>query len=151
MPWAMFYGRGIHNLFWYLIRRPIDPISAKRVQATQQVAIHKIRTSGNHHWASPILDARPGGRRVPVVEVERKSGPHPDRSEESLFSRCEKSALNRLTLLRVRRIFDYHSRDGPHSLFRDTASAAADALQSVNATTTESGRVAWRSPQLRCD
>jgi len=49
------------------------------------------------------------------------------------FHNVKKSALNRSPLFRVRRIFDYHSRGGSRSLFRDrTASAAADALQSQN-------------------
>ena len=131
-------------------RRPTDPFSAKKVRATQQGAIRKIRTSDNHRWPQPILDALRVKHRESDVEGQRRSGSH-RAPEKYSFSRCEKSALIRSTLFRVRRIFDYHSRGGSHSLFRDrTASAAADALQSVNAPTIESSRVAWRWRRLRC-
>ncbi len=133
-------------------RRPTDPFSAKKVRATQQGAIRKIRTSDNRRWPRPILDALRATRRGSAAEVGRKSGSRRASSEEYSFSRCEKSALIRLSLFRVRRIFDYHSRGGPHSLFRDrTASAAADALQLEDVPTTESVRGAWRSPQLLSD
>jgi len=39
---------------WFAVRlimRPVDPVSPKKVQATQPGAIHKIRMSDNHHWA----------------------------------------------------------------------------------------------------
>jgi hypothetical protein len=101
-----------------LIRRPFDPFSPKKVRATQQGAIRKIRTSDNHRWAQPILDARHVKRRGSVAEAERKSGSHRPWEKYS-FSRCEKSALIRPAPFRVRRIFDYHSRGGSHSLFRD--------------------------------
>ena len=133
-------------------RRPTDPFSAKKVRATQQGAIRKIRTSDNRRWPRPILDARRATRRGSAAEVARKSGSRRASSEEYSSSWRKTSALIRLPLFRVRRIFDYHSRGGPHSLFRDrTASAAADALQLEDVPTTESGHGAWRSPQLLSD
>jgi hypothetical protein len=146
-PSSEFFG-------WFgvrLVMRPVDPVSAKKVRATPQGAIRKIRTSDNRRWPQPILDALRVKHRESDAEAQRKSGSHRP-SEEYSFSQCEKSALNRPPLFRVRRIFDYHSRGGSHSLFRDrTASAAADALQSVNAPTAESVHGAWRSPQLLSD
>jgi hypothetical protein len=131
-------------------RQPTDPFSA-RVRATQQGAIHRSRTSDNHRSPRPTRDARCATRRVFVAEVGRKSESRRASSEEYSSSWQKRSAMNRPPLFRVRRILDYHSRGVPHSLFRDrTASAAADALQSVNAPTTESSRVAWRWRRLRC-
>ena len=133
------------------VMRPVDPFSAKKARATQQGAIRKIRMSDNRRWPQPILDALRVKHRGSDVEAERTSGSH-RLSEECSFSRCEKSALIRLSLFRVRRILEYHSRGGPHSLFRDrTASAGADALQSLDVPTTESVHGAWRSPQLLSD
>ena len=101
-------------------RRPTDPFSAKKVRATQQGAIRKIRTSDNHRWPQPTLDARRATRRVFVAEVGRKSGSRRASSEEYSSSWRKRSAMIRLPLFRVLRIFEYHSRGGPHSLFRDT-------------------------------
>src|SRR5207244_13425004 len=127
--------------------QPVDRFAAKKVRATQQGAIRKMRTSDNRRWLQPILDALRVKHRGSVAEAERKSGSHRP-SEQYSFSQCEKSALIRPPLFRVRRIFDYYSRGGPRSLFRDRT--ASDALQSVNAPTTESSRVAWRWRRLRC-
>src|SRR5206468_1285870 len=132
-------------------RRPTDPFSAKKVRATQQGAIRKIRTSDNHRWPQPTLDARRATRRVFDAEVGRKSRSRRASSEEYSFSRCEKSALIRLSLFRVRRILEYHSRGGPHSLFRDSTASDTDALQLEDVPTTESVHGAWRSPQLLSD
>ena len=100
-------------------RQPTDPFSA-RVRATQQGAIRKIRMSDNRRWPQPILDARCATRRGFVAEVGRKSGSRRASSEEYSSSWRKRSAMIRLPLFRVRRIFGYHSRGGPHSLFRDT-------------------------------
>ena len=109
-------------------RQPTDPFSA-RVRATQQGAIRKSRTSDNRHQVQPILDARCATRRVFVAEVGRKSGSRRASSEESSSSWQKRSAMIRLPLFRVRRVFEYPSRGGPHSLFRDrTASAARRTL-----------------------
>src|SRR5260370_28383986 len=143
-----------HNLFrWFCVRlitRPADSCSAKIRRAAQQGAIRKIRRLGNRHQVEPILDAAPAKRRASVAAAQRKRG-SPWPSEEYSFSRCETSALIRLRLFRVRRIFDYHSPCGPLSLFRDRTASDTDALQSLNVLTTESVHGAWRSPQLRCD
>jgi len=56
-----------------LVAPPVDPFSAKKVRATQQAAIRKIRTSDNRRWPQPILDARRVTHRVFVAEVARKS------------------------------------------------------------------------------
>ena len=131
-------------------RRPTDPFSAKKVRATQQGAIRKIRTSDNHRWPQPTLDARRATRRVFVAEVGRKSGSRRASSEENSSSWRKRSAMIRLPLFRVRRIFGYHSRGGPHSLFRDRTASDTDALQLEDVPTTESGHGASRSQRLRC-
>ncbi len=133
-----------------LVMRPVDPFSAKKARATQQGAIRKIRMSDNRRWPQPILDALRARRRGSVAEAQRKSGPHRP-LEECSFSRCEKSSLIRLPLFRVRRIFEYHSRGGPHSLFGDRTASDTNALQLEDVPTTESGHGAWRSPQLLSD
>jgi hypothetical protein len=107
------YFRGV------VTRQPTDPFSA-RVRATQQGAIRKIRTSDNHRSPRPTRDARCATRRVFVAEVGRKSGSRRASSEEYSSSWQKRSAMIRLPLFRVRRVFEYPSRGGPHSLFRDT-------------------------------
>jgi hypothetical protein len=154
-PARVFHCIHTHNFFrWFCVRlitRPAGSFSVKIRRAAQQGAIRKIRRLDNRHQVEPILDAPPAKRRGSVAAAQSKSG-SPWPSEKYSFSRCEKSALIRPPLFRVRRILEYHSRGALHSLFGDrTASAAADALQSGNPPTAESSRVAWRSPQLRCD
>jgi hypothetical protein len=131
-------------------RQPTDPFSA-RVRATRQGAIHRSRTSDNHRWPQPILDARRARRRVFVAEVGRKSGSRPASSEEYSSSWQKRSALIRPPLFRVRRVCEYPSRGGLHSLFRDRTASDTDALQLEDVPTTESGHGAWRSPQLLSD
>jgi hypothetical protein len=46
------------------------------------------------------------------------------------FHELKNSALIRLPLFRVRKIFEYYSRGGPRSLFRDRTAPDIDALQS---------------------
>src|SRR5437879_3812826 len=132
-------------------RRPTDPFSAKKVRATQQGAIRKIRTSDNHRSPRPTRDARRATRRVFVAEVGRKSGSRRASSEEYWSSWHKRSAMIRLPLFRVRRIFEYHSRGGPHSLFRDRTASDTDALQLEDVPTTESVHGVWRSQQLLSD
>jgi hypothetical protein len=67
------------------------------------------------------------------------------------FHELKNSALIRLRLFRVRKIFEYHSRGGPRSLFRDRTAPDIDALQSTTVPITESGHGAWRSQQLLSD
>jgi hypothetical protein len=100
-------------------RQPTDPFSA-RVRATQQGAIHRSRTSDNHRSPRPTRDARCATRHVFVAEVGRKSGSRRASSEECSSSWHKRSAMIRLPPFRVRRVFGYPSRGGPHSLFRDT-------------------------------
>jgi hypothetical protein len=99
----------IHNSFVVfsvgLTRRPFDFCAAKRVRATQQGAIRKIRTSDNPRWAQPIRDVRRATRHVSVAEVERKSGSRPSSSEQRLFSSLETSAVIEAPRFRERRIF----------------------------------------------
>jgi hypothetical protein len=154
-PARVFHCIHTHNFFrWFCVRlitRPAGSLSVKIRRAAQQGAIRKIRRLDNRHQVEPILDAAPAKRRGSVAAAQSKSG-SPWPSEEYSFSRCEKSALIRPPLFRVRRILEYHSRGGPDSLFRDRpASAAADALQLDDVPTTESVHGAWRSPQLRSD
>jgi hypothetical protein len=127
-PARVFHCIHTHNFFrWFCVRlitRPADSCSAKIRRAAQQGAIRKIRRLGNRHQVEPILDAPREGRRGSAVEAQSKSGSHRP-SKECSFSRCETSALIRLRLFRVRRIFEYHSRGAPHSLFRDRKCAIA--------------------------
>ena len=118
MPGRVFYCIQTHDFLREVNRRPVDRFSAKKVRATQQGAIRKIRTSDNRRWPQPILDALRAKHHESVVEAQRRSGSH-WAPEEYSFSRCEKSPLIKPALFRVRRIFDYHWRGGPHSLFRD--------------------------------
>jgi len=129
---------------------PFDFCAVKRARATQQGAIRTIRTSDNHRWARPIRDVRRATRHVSVAEVARRSGSR-RAPEEYSFSRYDKSALIRLLLFRVCRIFGYHSRGGPHSPFRDRTAPDIGALRSTTLPTTESGHGAWRSQQLLSD
>src|SRR5260370_18275122 len=105
------------------------------------------RQLDQRHQGQATLDAAFAERRGSVAAAQSKSG-SPWPSEEYSFSRCEKSALIRLVLFRVRRIFDYHPRGGSHSLFGDRTASDTDALQSKNPPTAESGHGAWRSQQL---
>jgi len=146
-PSSEFFG-------WFgvrLVMRLVYRFSAKKVRATQQGAIHRSRTSDNHRSPRPTRDARRATRRVFVAEVGRKSGSRRASSEEYSSSWRKRSAMIRLPLFRVRRIFGYHSRGGPHSLFRDRTASDTDALQLEDVPTTESGHGAWRSPQLLSD
>ena len=93
----------------YLIRRRTDPCSARRVRATQQGAIRRSRTSGNHRWTSPIPDVRRATPRVSAAEVACKNGSPQSLSEECLFSSPATSSVFVARPFRVRRIFDYHS------------------------------------------
>ena len=103
---------------WYLIRRSIDPCSARRVRATQQGAIRKSRTSGNHRWTSPIPDVRRATRRVSAAEVACKNGSPQSLSEECLFSSPATSSAPVALPFRVRRILQSHFGVDSRSLFR---------------------------------
>ena len=128
---------------------PWGKLSASR--ATQQAAIRMIRRLDNRRWAGPIQDAPHATRRVFVAEVGRKSGSRRASSEEYSSSCRKRSAMIRLPLFRVRQIFEYHSRGGPHSLFRDRTASDTDALQLEDVPTTESVHGVWRSQQLLSD
>ena len=103
---------------WYLIRRPIDPCSARRVRATQQGAIRKSRTSDNRRWTSPIPDVRRATRRVSDAEVACKNGSPQPLSEECLFSSPATSSVSVAPPFRVRRILQSHFGVDSRSLFR---------------------------------
>src|SRR5439155_8989800 len=57
-----------------LTTQPGDVRPAKKDEAVLKAAIRTIRTSGNRHWAQPVLGVPCARLRVSVAEVERKSG-----------------------------------------------------------------------------
>jgi hypothetical protein len=69
----------------------------------------------------PILDAARAKRRGSVAEVAYKNGSRRAAGEEYSFSSPKISALTRLPLFRVSRIFEYHLGGNPYSLVRDRA------------------------------
>src|SRR5947199_7227965 len=67
----------VYDFSWDLIRRPIDPRSARRARATQQGVIHKSRTSDNHRWALPIPGVQRATQYASAAGVAHKSGSPP--------------------------------------------------------------------------
>jgi len=91
----------------------------KKGRAILRGVIRKTRKWDNRHWARPIPDAARARHRGSVVEVACKSESLERCSQMSSFSSPKISAIIKALVFRVRRIFDYHSRGDPDSLFRD--------------------------------